>query len=205
MHRLFLDSNVLVSRTFRDWIFLLRNQGHVYQLHSTNDVIAEAIRAVRRMHPRADGGMITGLKNRIEKNLDEVLSDFPGDISFDGKDLDDLHVHAAATFCDADILVTDNTRDFGDPSQCRYDIYTADEVLCLIADSNPRGFTEVARDQAKYWSGRRDSGDNVKALDKALVDAGCPEFATVVKQELIRQAGVDAVMALVSQGASELK
>lgn len=42
MQRVFVDANVLYSRTLRDWTFLFRGSTDgMFQLHSTEDVFAE--------------------------------------------------------------------------------------------------------------------------------------------------------------------
>lgn len=190
-HRVFVDSNVLASRTLRDWIFLLRLQTPgMFQLHSTPDVIAEAIRAWRRLNPTADGGVGVALDARIRENLDEVLMDFRGDIPFAGSDPDDQHVHAAAVWTQADILLTANHRDFGDPDDLPYEIQTPDEFLVLVDNSSPTLVRAVVREQNDYWQNKRANGHNVKPLDQALVDAGCPEFASRVLAHLRLLSGV---------------
>lgn len=82
-HRVFLDSNILASRTLRDWVLLCRlRTGDMFQLHTTLDVIAETIRAVRSQHPQADGGVITEIDRKIREVVDELIDDFPGDVEF---------------------------------------------------------------------------------------------------------------------------
>lgn len=106
LQRVFVDANVLVSRTTRDWLFLLRNETQgMFQVHSTFDVIVEAVRAFRRLHPRADGSESKRLFDLLEQNLDELLGDFDGDVDFAGGDPGDLHVHAAAVASDAHVLL----------------------------------------------------------------------------------------------------
>ena len=189
-HRVFLDSNVLASRTLRDWILLCRLRiDDMFQLHTTLDVIAETIRAVRRQHPKADGGVITEIDRKIRDVVDEIIDDFPGDVDFAGNDEHDRHVNAAATHAKADILVTDNPSDFGDPDLLPYDIYSADEFLCLVDDGAPANVRDVTQMQNAYWQTRKNEGKPAKGLVDALIDAGCPEFAARVQEHLIVLSG----------------
>ncbi|RFA18109.1 PIN domain-containing protein [Subtercola boreus] len=192
-HRVFLDSNVLASRTLRDWVLLTRmNTGTMFQLHTTLDVIAETIRAVRKNYPRADGGVITEIDRKIRDVVDELVDDFAGDVCFVGRDEHDRHVNAAATHAEADILVTDNPRDFGDPALLPYDIYTADEFLCLVDDGAQADVRRVVQMQNDYWQTVRQDGRSSirhaskppKGIVAALVDAGCVNFAARVEAHL---------------------
>ena len=51
MHRVFVDSNILGSRTLYDWLFMLRNQSKMFSLSVTPDVLDETHCVWRRKHP----------------------------------------------------------------------------------------------------------------------------------------------------------
>lgn len=111
LQRVFVDANVLASRTCRDWLFLLREENDgMYQLHVTPDVLAETVRVMRRNNPRLPGGVVTDLLAKVERCVDEVVADFPPDVPFSGADAGDYHVHAAAVASRADLILT-----FDDP------------------------------------------------------------------------------------------
>lgn len=58
--RVFVDANILFSKTLMDRTFFLREHtGDMFQLHSTEDVIAEALARLRDKNPRLSGGLIT--------------------------------------------------------------------------------------------------------------------------------------------------
>lgn len=180
-HRVFVDSNVLVSRAIRDWLFLLRHETDgMFQTHSTVDVIAESVRAVRRMKPRLDGAITHELQRRLIENLDEIQATFDGTLPFAGRDRDDFHVHAAAVASHADILLTSNGRDFGDPATLPYDIWTPDEFFVLVDDSAPAHVARVTADQHRYWSAK----PSQRNLADALVAADCPRFAARVARHV---------------------
>lgn len=175
--RIFLDSNVLASRTLRDWLFLLRGETfRMFQLHTSFDVLMETVRVTRRRHPTADGKLTSELFHRLDGLLDEVLGDFDGSVDFAGSDVDDHHVHAAALASRADKLMTANGRHFPEADGLPYEVYTPDEFLVLVDDSAPHHVRSVTRLQIDYWQKRRAAGATVKQLDQALVDAGCPYF-----------------------------
>ncbi len=194
--RAFVDSNVLASRTLRDWIFLLRNEvPGMYELWGSLDIVAEAIRVVRRQHPDAGGDITAGLTELLHANLNEVLTRYPAARDFAGSDPDDQHVHAAAVACGASYLITDNPSDFGDPDELPYELYTADDFFCLVDDGAGSHVLEVTRKQAAYWQSRRAEGHTTKPLDVALADAGCSQFAARVTNHLRVLAGPTAVPA----------
>lgn len=51
MHHVFVDSNVLGSKTQYDWLFLLRRELHMmFSLCTSDDVLDEAHRVWRKKH-----------------------------------------------------------------------------------------------------------------------------------------------------------
>jgi hypothetical protein len=189
MHRVFVDSNVLGSRTLYDWLFLLHQATTMFSLQVTPDVLDEAHRVWRRKHPSAGGQMRAKREKLFQANFDEVLDDWQGGNVPGIKDADDQHVHNAATHCRADILLTSNVKDFGDPDLLSYDLMTPDEFFILINKSASFPVREVTQFQNDYWQGRRDRGDTVQSLAEALKAAGCNKFSRVVEQHLRVLAG----------------
>ncbi|MFB1427003.1 MAG: hypothetical protein DI613_17740 [Kocuria rhizophila] len=185
--RVLVDANVLVSRTTLDWLHFLRefNEG-MFQLHITQDIQAEAIRALRRIHPRREGGAIRDRVEKISEVMDEMVDDFPGTLPFTGEDEGDYHVHAAAVAGRADLVLTFNaaTDLTTTPDEEHYDVITPDDFFVLVTDSNPRCLLPIVRAQFRYWSTKPGHAQ----LDEALHRAGCPEFAQRVRQALGRLA-----------------
>src|SRR4051812_14658015 len=100
LQRVFLDANVLCSRTLRDWTCLLRlRTDGMFQLHTTEDVLAETIRTLRRLRPDLPGGAVTRLRTAVLGAIDELVEDFDATVPYTGSDPDDRHVHAAALAC----------------------------------------------------------------------------------------------------------
>lgn len=183
-HRVFVDANVLYSKTTRDWLFHLRiaNEG-LFQLHCTEDVFAEAVHHLRKNHPRWAGARVAALSASFRTIMDEVLEDFPSTIPFTGTDEGDYHVHAAAVHSRADLLLTNNrTSDFTAADDESYEVITPDDFFMLVASSAPAGARAALEGQIDHWKSRS-SG---VTLDEALEAAGCPLFAAKVR-ELLRE------------------
>lgn len=187
----FLDANVLYSRTIRDWILQL-NQTSVFGMFSvvtSIDVLAEVLANYRKNYPTADGNIVNAIKRHISDCCDDVVYDYACDIDTPVKDEYDIHVHAAALAADAKILVTSDIDFLGltqdEKDSLPFDIYTPDEFLVLADDSSPVAVKQVAKDQLIYWNGR--SG-NI-GLEKQLRKAGCSEFAARVNLRLQQLAG----------------
>ena len=124
-------------------------------------------------------------------NFNEITSDWKGQTA-PVADVDDSHVHNAASDLKADILLTDNVKDFGDPDSLPYDLYTPDEFFCLVYENEPDAVREVMNTQLHYWRrrGAANKDGKQKKLADALVDAGCPEFAKNVHECLLFMSGL---------------
>lgn len=182
--RVFVDANVLYSKTQMDWLFLLRiHTENMFQVTCTEDVLAEVLRNLRKNHPRWSGSSIHNRCGLMRKVIDEVLPDFPGDLQFSGIDPDDYHVHAATVSAQADYLVTNNDPDHfsQQPENEQYEILHPDSFFTLVVNSSPpQILTTVIDQQRAHWANH---SRNMQ-LDEALRNAGCPNFANLVRQRL---------------------
>ncbi|MDN3225961.1 PIN domain-containing protein [Kocuria rhizophila] len=181
--RVFVDANVLFSKTLMDWLFLLHlDNPTMFQLHSTEDVFAEVIANMRKKYPTAPGRKTARRAQLMRDNMDEVLVDFPSDLHFTGADPQDYHVHAGAVHGRADVVLTCNTpQDITmAPDTEPYDIVHPDDFFVLVADSHPACLIPIVRKQLSYWGARA----NHVQLDEALSRAGCPQFARRVRRTL---------------------
>jgi len=179
----FVDANVLYSVTLRNWLFMLRNETvGMFQLHTTEDVMAEAFYRLRRDKPDLPGGVISDLRDKLEKNLDEILRDFDTTVPYGGTDPNDLHVHAAAIAGGAHILLTQD-QGFASSEETQYEVFNCDDFFLLLDDSSPRSVQRVTHAQRAYWAGKPGSAPK-KTLVQALMDAGCPQFAYRVNEHL---------------------
>jgi predicted nucleic acid-binding protein len=178
----FLDANVLYSRTLCDWVFMLRLEAPgMFRLYTSADVLDEVAYHFRKKRPMADGSVIEAKRQHLRKFVDDVITDFPGDTPFAGEDQHDAHVHAAAIEAGVDYLVSDD-RGFEvlDKDSAPYEAHTADTFLCLVAENSPFTVQEVMMRQLAFWSERPGS----KSMTDALRDAGCHVFADRVELAL---------------------
>lgn len=191
MHRVFVDSNVLGSKTQYDWMFLLKANCRMFAVCTSDDVLDEAHRVWRRKHPSAGGDMRRVREELFREQFDEVLDTWSGGEAPTLNDVDDTHVHNAAATAGVNILLTNNVNDFGDPGDLPYDVYTPDQFFMLVAANNPRAVRTVTRIQALYWHGLYERSPELPriSLSEALVRAGCPNFAEVVAAHLQVLAG----------------
>lgn len=187
LQRVFVDANVFFSRTLRDWLCLLRAEvPQMFQLHTTEDVLAETVARLRTVHPDRDGGATTQLVRTLRAAVDELVEDFDGRVDWPGSDRKDRHVHAAALACRADVLLTED-RGFEELDALPYEVHGCDDFFVLVDDAVPWLVRNVVLDQNRYWNAR----PNRKGLAVALHDAGCPVFAERVAAHLRAASGVD--------------
>ena len=187
LQRVFVDANVFCSRTLRDWTCLLRlHTDGMFQLHTTEDVLAETTHTLRRLHPDRPGSAVSRLRAAILDSIDELVDDFDATVEYHGTDPDDRHVHAAAIACGAHVLLTQD-RGLRTTDAAMYEVYRCDEFFSLVDDSAPWIVRDVVREQARYWSSRPRGAR--KSLPGALRDADCPTFAGRVERHLRFLAG----------------
>ncbi len=185
-HVIFVDANVLVSRTLRDWLGVLHLHGdNVMQICWSEDVIAETVHALRRIHPEWDGGRITHVHDLIVGQFENGRIDaYPTRADFSGDDPLDGHVDAAARACRADFLLTQNLRHF--PANEYYEVIDCDDLFCLIDDSQPRLVRAATAEQIGYWTSKREEA----LLVEHLRSAGCPLFADRVRGHIFDFGGI---------------
>ncbi|MFB2586764.1 PIN domain-containing protein [Herbiconiux liukaitaii] len=178
----FVDANVLYSKTLRDWLFLLRKEtcGDMFTVASSNDVIAEVLYWIRKNNSGGPGHLTGNAKELIEASLDELVRDFPAGMVFPGDDTHDTHVYAASITCGATYLVTDDAGFHDVSDELPYEVHSADSFLQLIAENVPQAVDNVIRTQIAYYANRSGS----KTLSEALVSAHCPTFAGIVRRHL---------------------
>lgn len=94
----FVDANVLFSRTLRDWLFLLRNETHgsMFTVCTSEDVIAETMYSIRREIPSMAGAQLTRIHDLISTQVDDRVTDYAIYGVSPVADPHDAHVHAAA-------------------------------------------------------------------------------------------------------------
>ncbi len=173
----FVDANVLFSRTLRDWICLLalHSACTAYDLRWSEDVLAEWMYRLRRRNPGHTDQAIGGRRRELEAAFPAAMvrGYDPATVP-ELADPHDRHVLAAALHGRADMLVTDDREArFPDAVHHRLDVYTADEFLMWVAESHAGLVTPVLYQQLDYYhrnaivTGGRSANDLVVALRKA--------------------------------------
>lgn len=83
--RVFVDANILASRTILDWLFALQClSGSMFVFYTSQDVLAEVIRVLRRKFPKAPGKIVNDRVKKVGAVMEEILCDFPGDLPYAG-------------------------------------------------------------------------------------------------------------------------
>ncbi|MHA7140443.1 MULTISPECIES: PIN domain-containing protein [unclassified Arthrobacter] len=186
---IFLDANILYSRTLRDWFALIAlNSGpEGIGLRWSEDVLAEWLYNRRRRNPAASDQDIGLWRKKLTDAFPEaVIRGYDIDPTLvEGKDKFDAHVLAAADHGCVDYLVTNNYEDFFPYADLfEFETYVADDMLCLIMERRSDAVLAALRMQSQYWGCR----DGSKTLVAALVDAGAPNFGTHIQSVLTRMA-----------------
>lgn len=188
--RVFVDANVLYSKTLRDWVGLLytdEERAAPFEVYWSEDVLAEAMYHLRKDHPEWDGAKFAVMRDRIAQTFEVGrVTDYEVDGSYRGADRHDAHVHAAAVACGADYLLTCNVGDFSGEGadELPYEVVAPDDLFVLVDRSAPELVNACIDRQISHHQNRHGHVD----LDGALKRAGCPAFAEVVLGHLRERA-----------------
>ena len=93
----------------------------------------------------------------------------------------DQHVHRGVISSGAQVLVTDNLKDFPPFDSRSYRVVSPDHMLCELYTLSPLTIRRVATSERGYWAEQDRTVRLVKSLEGALRDANCPNFAAVVQ------------------------
>jgi len=152
--RVFVDADVLVTRTPFCWLAMLRDETDgAFRLYSSDATLAAATEDWRSRHPDAAEVVAERREQLLRAVLDDVTDDGAG-----GE-----HVR----------LAPEPARDDAADAE----VTTPDEFLCLVDDAasaNVRALTLRRQDDLER---RRQAGIPTATLVDALVTAGCPAFA----------------------------
>ena len=135
------DANILFSRTLRDYVIYSADEGAI-ELHWSQQILTEMSRNLRAK---------LGLSHEDTSRLEQLMNDYieyallevdPGHLAaVEAVEMDpkDRHVLAAAISADADILLTDNTKDFPAKwmAERGIELLTSGQLLIRLADAFP--------------------------------------------------------------------
>ena len=174
----FLDANVLFSRTLRDWISLLALESDrtAYDLRFSEDVLAEWIYRIRRKKPEYGDQVIDGRRRELVEAFPGamVIGYNPGSV-LEMLDPNDQHVLAAVIHGEVDMLVADDRRAgfSAAAEQHGFDFYLADDFLMWVANNHGALVMPVLERQLKHYNknsivgGGRSAEDLISSLRKA--------------------------------------
>ncbi len=197
VQRVFLDANILFSKTLRDWFFMLRMEtgGNMFTLITSEDALVEAQYSFRKRNPEVSGRAVTSIRKKTAEFCDDVIEDYPGKASGPFLDRYDLHIHSAALASGCHMLITQDKGFLDLPEEQKdelaYEILSPDEFLILLDDSASQFVSSVAKKQSTYWVKNRSENKTPGGvrLETALRKSGCPSFATRVRHHMKDLAG----------------
>lgn len=196
MESVFVDANILYSRTVRDWLFALStSEVQAFELFASEDVLAEVVYHFRRNNPSRSGGSVKALVDQM-RELVVMVSRYDCErarTDYLGADPNDLHLHAAAKDGNCSILLTDDRELYAGLSEEQldslpYSVCTSDEFFCDLAESSAVLLDQAVTCELRYWSGKHPDGGFDLAGQLAM--AGCPRFGYLVKRALMRKSGL---------------
>jgi hypothetical protein len=170
----FVDADVLASRTPYAWLGLLRDETDAFQLHSSPTVLADAVRLWASRDPAVREAEAPRRLALLTASLDEVVGapDMDAEPGVGGWVSRSALEAAVATGAHVLLSTSARTAEDGDGDGLPFEIRTPDEFLCLTDDAAPAAVREVARRRA------------AEPLADALFAAGCPAFAERVASHL---------------------
>jgi len=189
----FVDANVLYSRSLRDWLVLmaLDSQYTAYALRWSEAVLAETFYRLRRNNPEAPERQVERWRELMDENFPEAkITHWDPKSVPRPADPNDHHVLAAAYAGGVDVLITcdkdiENFQQCLDEVDAGITVQHVDDFLCLIADRYPELVRRRYLYQVMYWQHRRQV-DEETAADSTLQSldrAGAKRFAFLLSTD----------------------
>lgn len=148
------DANILFSRTLRDYFLYSADEGAI-EIHWTREILAEMSRNLQQKLGFSTDDAVQ-LERRMNTYIDDALMEVdPIDlIVVEAVDMSakDRHVLASALTADADILLTENVKDF--PAEWMaergIELLSAGPLLMRLTEAFPDTPLGLARDRSLY-------------------------------------------------------
>lgn len=176
------DANVLYPNMLRDILIRLAGTG-IFQARWTDEILNEVFRNLLKNRPDLDPGKLQRTRDLMCRAVDDCLVTGYEDLisSLSLPDPDDRHVLAAAIRCSAQVIVTENKRDFPREVMEKYGIETqsADEFLCDQIDLFDSRVHQAVTYAAAAFKHPPKTIDDV--LD-ALAKSGAPSAAGLLRR-----------------------
>lgn len=178
-----LDANVLFPVRIRDVLLQFAHDG-LFRARFTDEILGEWTRSLIREKPHLEQS-IRRQEELIRKKFDEcfVTGHLPLIASLELPDPDDRHVLAAAIRCSAQVIVTENHKDFPSDILDDFDIETlsADDMLANTYDLfRGEGVRSLRRIRQRY-------GNPPFTASEFLLDltrCGLPKLAAMARKDI---------------------
>lgn len=178
-----LDANVLFPFRVRDVLLTFAHDG-LFRARFTEEIMAEWTQNLLELKPSLKKS-IKSQVDMIRQTFDEcfVTGHMPLIEGLGMPDKDDRHVLAAAIRCSAQVIVTENKRDFPPDLLDEYDIEVlgADEMLVNTYELFP---VEAARALGKVRGRYKNPRMNVSEFLLDLTRAGLPKLAAIARRDI---------------------
>ncbi|GGC79798.1 PIN domain-containing protein [Tersicoccus solisilvae] len=187
----FLDACVLVPIAPCDTLLRMAESGAFRPLWLRR-VVDEALRALERIHPDLDPSRFRIRFRSMDEAFEDALVDGwePLERGIELPDPNDRHVVAAALLGRADVIVTENVKDFPSTTLRPLGLETVrlDDFLLDQFDLSPVATRRVIVDQARATTR---PPVPVEDLLEKLRRSGAPEFASAVGKMLVENPAED--------------
>lgn len=178
-----LDANVLFPFRVRDILLTFAHEG-LFRARFTEEIMTEWTDNLLQLKPWLEDS-IKSQVNKIRQTFDEcfVTGHMPLIDGLEMRDKDDRHVLAAAIRCSAQVIVTENKRDFPASLLEEYDIEVlgADEMLVNTYELFP---VDAARALGKVRGRYKNPPMDVSEFLLDLTRAGLPKVAAIARRDI---------------------
>lgn len=176
-----LDASVLFPAAVRDTLLRAAGAG-LYQLYWSDEILEEVRRNLVKTG-RATEDQAQRLVDTMHRAFPEAMvANFEGLIDRMTNEPKDRHVLAAAVMCHAQIIVTDNLRDFPSEALVPFSLeaYSVDAFLSLLFDSSPEAIAQIVIQQTNDL---RSPPQTYEAV-LGFLGKQAPTFAAKVRQQI---------------------
>lgn len=178
-----LDANVLYPFRTRDVLFSFAQAG-LFRARFTEEILDEWTRNLIKNKPHLETS-VRQQETAIRREFDEcfVTGYAPLIQSLTLPDVDDRHVLAAAIKCSAQIIVTENHKDFPEGTLEDYGVETlgADDFLANTYDLFPKSGVRVLR-KVRQRYGNPPFSKSEFLMD--LIKSGLPKLAAMARADI---------------------
>jgi predicted nucleic acid-binding protein len=148
------DANVLYPNSLRDLLIRVAQAGLV-RARWTEQILDETFRNLKENRPDLDPAKLDRTRELMNKAIRDVLvTDYEPLIDvLDLPDADDRHVLAAAIKANAQVIVTENTKDFPQKTLASWNIeaQAADDFVLDLIDLNQQAVYAQVQRMADAW------------------------------------------------------